>query len=134
MIKIKCLHIIALGLLFMSSSCQKDNICEFNGCDVMRPTIKVANQAKGRIAILSKQYPDTWVIVSEEGIIGEDTPIFDGPDIVVVCNFPDSLKISDHRVIFSGELKDSCGDYKAWNSKIYYGYLTSLSLNLNEGE
>lgn len=128
MTKIKYLHIIVMGLLLMSGSCQKDNICEFNGCDIMRPTIKVANQSKGRIAILSAQHPDIWVIVSEEGIIGEDTPIFDGPDIVVVCNFPDSLKISDQRVVFSGELKDSCGDYEGWNSKIYYGYLTELSL------
>ncbi len=116
------------GMLTISCS-NEQNPCEFNGCDIMRPTIKVANHAKGRIAILSAQHPDIWVIVSEEGIIGEDKLLFDGPDIVVVCNFPDSLKISDQRVIFSGSLKDSCGDYETWTSKIYYGYLTELSLN-----
>lgn len=128
MIKIKYLYIITMGLLLMGGSCQKDSACEFRGCDTTRPTIKFANQAKGRITILSAQHPDTWAIISEEGIIGEDTPIFDGPDIVVVCNFPDTLKIIDQRVVFSGDLKDSCGDYETWNSKIYYGYLTEVSL------
>jgi len=124
--------IITMVLLFsIMTSCKEQDRCEYESCDFRRPTIKVADHAKGRIGILSSQYPDTWVIISEEGIIGESTPIFDGPDIVVVCNLPDSLKINDQRVVFSGELKDSCTDFEKWTSKVYYGHLTTVTLVKN---
>ncbi|MBX2965148.1 MAG: hypothetical protein KF845_03315 [Cyclobacteriaceae bacterium] len=132
--QISYLFVLLIFFSMVAISCSNEqNSCEYTGCDIMRPTIKIANQAKGRITILSAQYPDTWAIISEEGIIGGSTPIFDGPDIVVVCNFPDSLKISGQRVIFSAKLKDSCGDYEpSWNSKVYYGYLSALLLNEDE--
>lgn len=105
--------------------------CIYKGCDAERPTIKNAIHAKGRITTLSG-HPEIWIIVSEEGIISENTPIFDGPDIVVICNLADSLKIINQRVIFSGELKDSCNDFEAWTSKVYYSYLTDITINTND--
>ena len=101
-------------ICFMSAtSCNDDNIqdgqggCQYDGCDLRRQTIKIATNASGRISVLAK-YPDIWAIVSEEGIIGEDDPSFDGPDIVVICSLPDSMKVIGLQVIFSGELKDTC--------------------------
>jgi len=117
----KLIQLLLISLIF---SCKDDvqiqDGCQYNGCDLKRPTIKTANNAAGRISIFSKQYPDLWVIVSEDGIIGEDGPIYDGPDIVVICNLPDSLKVYDLQVIFSGELKDSCEDFEKGFSEIYY--------------
>ncbi len=102
--------------------------CTYKGCDTQRPTIKNAKHVKGRITTLSGR-PDTWIIVSEEGIVGQNTPIFDGSDIVIACNLADSLKILNQKVIFSGELKDSCDEFKTWTSKVYYSYLTDLTIN-----
>ena len=93
-------------ILFMTVFCSLNNCmsneqtpCKYVGCDVKRPTIKNANLVKGRITTISG-HPDTWIIVSEEGIIGQNTPVFDGPDIVIACNLADSLKILNQKVIF----------------------------------
>ncbi|MEN8249809.1 MAG: hypothetical protein ABFS32_12825 [Bacteroidota bacterium] len=111
-----------LIILYLSISCNNEtkDPCQFNGCNSQRQTIKVASNAKGRISTLSQQYPDLWVIVSEEGIIGEESITFDGPDIIIVCNINDSLKVLGQKVIFSGELKDSCNDFEKGVSEIYY--------------
>lgn len=124
--------LIQLFLISSIFACKDDvqiqDGCQYNGCDLKRQTIKLADNAAGRINVLSK-HPDTWVIVSEEGIIGEDGPIYDGPDIVVICNLPDSLKVIGLQVIFSGELKDSCGDFDTWVSKNYYCSPSQITIN-----
>ena len=125
----KCILLMTLFCSLTNCMSNEQTSCKYIGCDVKRPTIKNANQVKGRITTLSG-HPDTWIIVSEEGIIGQNTPVFDGPDIVVVCNLADSLKILNQKVIFSGELKDSCDEFKAWTSKVYYSYLTEITTNL----
>lgn len=121
--------------LLCSFSCKQDsNTCDYEGCDLRRTTIKIANEVRGRISVLDSIHPDLWVIVSEEGIIGQNNPVFDGPDIVVVCNLPDSFKVYDTKVIFSGELKDACDDFISSNSpsKIYYSNLTQINDLKNE--
>jgi len=122
--------ILLLTLFCSLTSCMSNEQipCNYVGCDVKRPTIKSANQVKGRITKLTG-HPDTWIIVSEEGIIGQNTPVFDGPDIIIACNLADSLKILNQKVIFSGKLKDSCDEFKAWTSKVYYSYLTEITTN-----
>jgi hypothetical protein len=130
MIKTVIIQILLTSTLLIAFSCEKDNMEQAKStllpCNLNRKTIKAAQNAKGRISILDVQHPDTWVIVSEEGVIGQSSPIFDGPDIVVVCNMPESLKIYDLKVIFSGKLRDSGNDFKSGISKIYYSDLTKL--------
>jgi hypothetical protein len=124
----KCTMLLTLLCSLTNCISNEQASCTYKGCDYQRPTIKNANQVKGRITTLSG-HPDTWIIVSEEGIIGQNTSIIDGPDIVIACNLADSLKILNQRVIFSGELKDSCDEFKALTSKIYYSYLTYIIIN-----
>ncbi len=125
---VKCLLIATFFCGLTNCMSIEQTSCKYIGCDVKRPTIKNANQAKGRITTLSG-HPDTWIIISEEGIIGQNAPIFDGPDIVIACNLADSLKILNQKIIFSGELKNSCDEFKSWTSKVYYSYLTEVTLN-----
>jgi hypothetical protein len=120
------LFIVSVGLSLFSCKDDLDS-CEYEGCDQQRQTIKKAKEVKGRISVFDSQHPNLWVIVSEEGIIGSDAPIFDGPDVVIFCNIPDSLKTNNLRVIFSGELKDSCDDFKPSISEIYYSTITQIS-------
>lgn len=120
-------------LLSLILSCTDDDqdACEYNGCDIRRQTIKLADNAVGRISVLSQQYPDLWVIVSEEGIIGDDNVLIDGPDIVVICDLPDSLKTNGLKVIFSGDLKNSCKDFEKGLSAIYYSTPTMITVKTN---
>ena len=121
MITNKLIQLLLISLIFAcKDDVQIQDGCQYNGCDLKRQTIKLAVNAVGRISIFNQQYPDLWVIVSDEGIIGKDKVIIDGPDIVVICNLPDSLKVYDLQVIFSGELKDSCEDFEKGFSEIYY--------------
>lgn len=125
---IRCILLATLFCSLTNCMSNEQTYCKYVGCDVKRPTIKNANQAKGRITTLTG-HSDTWIIVSEEGIIGQNTPVFDGPDIVIACNLPDSLKVLNQKVVFSGELKDSCDEIKAWTSKVYYSYLIEITAN-----
>ena len=115
-------------------SCQEDeNTCQYEGCDSRRQTVKVAQEARGRIGILSSEYPDVWSIVAE-GVIGQSEPIFDGPDVIVVCNLPDTLKKEGLLAVFSGELKSACDDFgpPISTSAVYYSILTRINLIVNE--
>ncbi len=112
--------LILFMLLVLSCNNNVKDSCEYTGCDPQRQTIKIAYEAKGRVEVFSQKFPDLWVIVSEEGIIGDNNAIFDGPDVVIICNLPDSMKIMGRKVIFSGELKSSCEDFERGLSEIYY--------------
>lgn len=122
-------------ILISSLGCEENEgppSCEYEGCDPKRQTIKIAEEARGRISVLDSNHPNLWVIVSEEGIIGQEGPIFDGPDVVVACNLPDSIKEYGLQVIFSGELKDACGDFEPSNSTIYYSNIKQLQVIKND--
>jgi len=121
--------LISAALILIAARCEEENSCDYKGCDPRRQTIKVAQNAIGRVAILSAQHPDVWVIVSEDGIIGENSVVFDGPDIVIACNLPDSMKKDGLKVIFSGELKDSCNDYNSFTSIIYYSSTENIQIH-----
>ena len=123
--------ILITGLIV---SCKEDgNTCEYEGCDSRRQTVKVAHEVRGRISVLSSEYPEVWVIVAE-GIIGQSGPIFDGPDVVVACNLPDTLKEEGLTVVFSGELKSVCDDFGPPNSSsvVYYSVLSQIKKINNE--
>lgn len=124
---------LLLWVFLISGFGCKENVipCEYEGCDPKRQTIKIAEEVRGRISVLDSKHPNLWVIVSEEGIIGQEGPIFDGPDIVVACNLPDSLKENGLKVIFSGELKDACDDFKLFNSTLYYSNLTQMMVKFS---
>ncbi len=95
--------------------------------------MKVAQNEGGRISVLSSEYPDVWVIVVD-GIVGEKGPIFDGPDVVVACNLPDTLEVEGLRVVFSGELKSTCDDFgpSSSSSAIYYSVLSQINVTKDE--
>lgn len=95
-------------------------------CGLEGPAVKVAKDVRGRVSVLDASNPDLWVIVSEQGIIGNPNPIYDGPDIVIPCNLPDSLKRQNLKVIFSGDLKEYKGTAKGWLSTLYNSELTSV--------
>lgn len=120
-------YIVLFILTFFASGCKDDRNSVGCGCDSYA-IVKVASNAKGRVARLSAEHPDKWVIVSEEGIIGNPNPIYDGPDIVLVCDFPDSLKVEDQKVIFSGQLTKPCETYETWTSVLYSGRLKDLHI------
>ena len=106
--------------LMLSCDNEMQENCIYDGCDSRRKTIKVADNIVGRVSILSQHYPDTWVIISKKGIIGDGNMIYDGSDIIVICNLPDSIKFDGQKVVFSGKLKDSCDDFDKWVGEIYY--------------
>ena len=119
-----------ITLLLLCALCgvrckKQDDPCAYDKCDPRRKTIKVAENSKARVSVLSIRHPDVWVLVAD-GIIGYDGPIFDGPDIVVPCNMPDSLKIMDLKVTFSGDLKSSCDEYGPSLSTIYHSNLRMI--------
>lgn len=97
-------------------------------CEAPGAVIKTANQVRGRISVLDTAHPDLWVIVSEQGIIGNPNPIYDGPDIVLPCNLPDSLKRQDVNVLFSGELRQYQGLLTTWTSTLYNSRLTAIKV------
>ncbi len=123
------LHIALSFLQYILVACQTlepqgpNNLAD---CEVPGAVIKTANEVRGRISVLDTAHPDLWVIVSEQGIIGNPNPINDGPDIVLPCNLPDSLKRQDVNVLFSGELRQYQGSLTAWTSTLYNSRLTAI--------
>ena len=95
-------------------------------CEAPGAVVKTANDVQGRISVLDTAHPDLWVIVREQGIIGNPNPIYDGPDIILPCNLPDSLKRQDVNVLFSGELRQYQGSLTAWTSILYNSRLTAI--------
>jgi hypothetical protein len=88
--------------------------------------IKSAKDVRGRVSVLDLDNPNTWVIVSEQGIIGNPNPVYDGPDIVIPCNLPDTLKRQDTKVVFSGDLREYKGSARSWLSTLYSSRLTAI--------
>lgn len=131
-------QVTVISLLSVICSCQNQNIgtevsresSELGPCDVSRKTVKVARNVQGRVRIFDIDHPNLWVIVSQQGIIGQTGPIFDGPDIVVPCNLPDNMKQNGLLVVFSGDLKDSKNELPTLTNKVYYSQLTNLQLIL----
>ena len=117
-----------LVLLTVIFGCEKPETdpCAYEKCDPRKKTVKTATNSKARISVLDSCHPDIWVLVSEEGIIGSKYPAYDGPDIVVPCNLPDSLKVMGRKVLFSGKLKPSCNDFEPGFSIVYYTNLQSI--------
>lgn len=131
---------VIVSLLSLTSSCQNQEleeprkISDLGPCDVARKTVKVAKDVKGRVTVLDVDHPSLWVIVSEQGVIGVPGPVFDGPDIVIPCNMPDSLKKYDLKVVFSGDLKESQDGLPSGTSKLYYSSVTSIRLTTKKFE
>lgn len=123
-LKKTCL-LTALVIVFGCKKPETDP-CVYEKCDPRKKTVKTATNTKAVVSVLDSRHPDIWVLVSEEGIIGSSHPTYDGPDIVVPCNLPDSLKVMGQKVLFSGELKPSCDDFEPGFSIIYYSNLQSI--------
>lgn len=131
----KTLISIVILMIGLNVGCKEErDTCAYEGRDSRRQTVKVAQEARGRVTLIAGENSDFWAIVSEEGIIGQNTPIYDGPDIIVPCNLPDTLKEVDLRVVFSGELKSACDDFASLNSfsTIYYSTLSQIRKTKNE--
>lgn len=126
-------------LILISFSCEKEiALNNLTNCYSSKSIIKTAENVKGRISILDNKHPDLWCIKSMQGIIGYDRPTYDSFDTVIPCSLPDSLKIQDLIVVFSGDLKSTGQDFKStpdsmYYSDIYYSDLRELSsLNQNK--
>jgi hypothetical protein len=116
------------GLLVACQNPEPDASNKLVDCVAPGAVIKTAQQVRGYISVLDADHPDLWVIVSEQGIIGNTNPIYDGPDIVLPCNLPDSLRKQDVRVLFSGELRYYQGPLTAWTSTLYNSRLTAIEV------
>ena len=124
--------LILLLITVIACNSTDDNNIESN-CFPQRKVIKSAFDAQGRIAILDKNHPDTWSIVSTEGTIGNDSVSYDSPDIIVPCSLPDSFKEEGLQIIFSGKIIDSERDFQQssdsiYYSNVYYGQISKLEI------
>ncbi|GAB1464035.1 hypothetical protein [Pedobacter sp.] len=85
------------------------------------------------ISRLSNEHPNTWCIISMQGIIGSSATSYDSRDIVIPCNLSEELKVEGNQILFSGELKDVGNDFKdspdkAWLENLYYSELSRIEL------
>ncbi len=110
--------ILSIVIISISAySCKKNskNSCEFNECDSRRKTVYTANLWTGYLGY----YNDLRKWAVNYPIPGTT----DGLRTCIICiDIPDSLKTIGRQVVFSGELKESCGSPTAnlGHQEIYF--------------
>jgi len=103
-----------LFLLFLPS-CKKIKSCNANPCSSERITKEIVTDQKGIMGVFMQNNDRRWMInVFEDmsqGVI----------KTCIICgDIPDSLKLMNKQVVFSGELKDACGYVDAEDQKRFF--------------
>ncbi len=112
-----------LPVLFFCSSCKKNhvNTCSYDSCDPKRNTIAVATNWVGTLSY----YNDLrkWAVnVHIQGT-------YDSTMTCIFCtDIPDRLKNVGHTIVFSGDIKEGCGNPKItfYGQGIFYVNPTNI--------
>jgi hypothetical protein len=88
---------------FIHFCCKKTDACKEDICSANRITKKSFTNQAGIMGTFTTNTESRWMINVFNG----------GPGPVATCiicgDIPDSLKIMNKQVVFSGDLKDACG-------------------------
>ena len=101
----KNIFFLFFSLIIILSSCKKykQNTCQFAECDSRRITKLVAESWNGKMVYNNQ--------VNKWGIKSLVTGNVQRTRIAFICGaLNDSFKVADKQVVYSGNLKESCGD------------------------
>lgn len=101
----KKLHLFSILLLAMIQlQCQKITSCNADICSNERTTKATVTNQEGVMGTFTNNTERRWMI----NVFNYSTSVH--VMTCIICgDIPDSLKLMNKKVVFSGELKDACG-------------------------
>ena len=110
----KIILLSIITCIFLQIHCKKNYPCIEDICSINRATKKWAINERGVMGTFTTNTESRWMIN-----VFDDTP---GLKMTcILCgDFPDSFKVMNKAIVFSGALKDACGIVDAEDLDRYY--------------